>query len=388
MYKKFFFASVFLLPSFIFVAFNNSSYAFGLIILSIASFFFINNGFFKKNFFNFILFIIFFVFIYSIFGFYETNNLKILGSLFFMLNVFLIYFFYDFFCKSSYKSVYYLFLYFCFFLIVLGWVSFLNLNFYPYDSKEKPVFPFLEQSHYALIVGLFAVALSTVISAYWFFLIFTNVFLLSVFFPSLTLLVFSFLALFVFVLRRSYILIVFSLIVFFLVSYFFVTNNSYFLDRFFLFESDNLTALVWIQGLELAFYNFFHTNAMGLGFNALGLSTTYIPEVSNKINIIYGGFFNIYDGGFLASKIISEFGILGLFFIVYFFYFLIFNFGFLYGYSTYGLDSDMLLKKRLLYGLVFGFSVEMFLRGIGYFSPTFILMLAVIVYFKNTRYLN
>ncbi|MFT8211578.1 MAG: hypothetical protein ACMZI0_15200 [Symbiopectobacterium sp.] len=54
----------------------------------------------------------------------------------------------------------------------------------------------------------------------------------------------------------------------------------------------------------------FDTYGLGLGFQMAG--TNGVGEYGYKIYVLSGMDLNRFDGGFLASKIVSEFGVIGV----------------------------------------------------------------------------
>lgn len=277
--------------------------------------------FFKIKQFDLIVFLLVFLgFLTSGFlGFLLTNELKSILSLSFFIALLSCFVFYNYFYFLNFYSIYRVFVVFVFVLLFLGWLDcFFKVDFFNYGLREKPVFPFSEQSHYALTTGLLIVAISSVSSYKMAFFLILNILLLSFIYPNLTLLVFSFLSIVaVFSRAKGSFLFVIYFFISFLFIYFylnFISSNDYFLSRLEFYDTTNLTTLVWLQGWQLAYLNFIESYGLGLGFNVLGLSTTITPVVSDVIYNLTGEFFNVQDGGFLAAKIIAEFGVLGVVF--------------------------------------------------------------------------
>lgn len=282
-------------------------------------------------------------------------------------------------------------------LLALGW---LKLFFIPlccnYSMLEKPVFPFLEESHYALSIGIIAVAYAFSGKIIWGLFIGINTLLLALFFPNLTLLIFSLLILFAssFRLKPTYFksLILLIPVLTIIVWTLFISSSEYFSSRLNFENTNNLTALVFMQGWDMAYLNLIKTNGLGLGFQMLGSPTTYLSPLTDEIVNLTNKEFNLADGGFLAAKVIAEFGVIGIIMITSYIYFL-FKFIF-YGNQIWlriRLSHDhqytQELKKRLLIsGILFGFFVEVFLRGYGYFSPGVYLALVAMFYlFSNYK---
>jgi len=272
------------------------------------------------------------------------------------------------------------FLVFVVLLITLGWFKLLfTISCCNYDLYIKEVFPFSEESHYALTLGMFSVAYSVAGNRLWVLFISINLFLLTIIFPSLTLLLFTSLVFLVssFRLRpllfKSFIVVAPMLI--FLLLIYLVSSLEYFSSRLTFEDTENVTTLVFLQGWHLAYINLIETNGLGLGFQMLGSASTHLSPYSEKIYTIMGEKRNVPDGGFLAAKLISELGVVGVLFSIGYVAFL-FKFVFyanqLWVYlRLHGsvVRRDLLMKKLLILGVVFAFLVEYLFRGLGYFSP-------------------
>jgi hypothetical protein len=181
------------------------------------------------------------------------------------------------------------------------------------------------------------------------------------------------------------------LLLFFLVSILLVsllTQIDYFRSRLTFREVTNLTTLVYLQGWELAFNNLHQTQGFGVGYQQLGSNETVLGHYSERIFALYGKHINLDDGGFLASKIIAEFGFLGLSTMLAY---LILFVGFLYimwrNFQRSPDDRIINTNELFVLGLFIGFFVEIFFRGFGYFSPNLVLIIAYgqVISKKNKR---
>lgn len=264
------------------------------------------------------------------------------------------------------------------FLIVFffGWVEVIyGLRFLDYDALKKPVFPFSEESHYALAVGPLACAAAVNKSVLFKLLVLLSTLAQSVLFPNLTLLVFFVLMCFVFWGARHlfWVLILSCAVVAGASFFYFLYSDSptveYFSSRLIVSaESNNLTTLVFLQGWDEAWNSLVSTQGLGLGFQMLG--TNPPGTIADRITMLYGSDFNRADGGFLASKIISELGVIGVLVALLFVLF-VFNYILKAG-GRYGGRRDILFYTTF----IFAYLVEFFLRGYGYFSPGLTLTLA------------
>lgn len=272
------------------------------------------------------------------------------------------------------------------FLLCLGWLKiFLPITVGAYSALTKPVFPFIEESFYALSVSLLSVGYAVTARKTNVFFIIINMFLLSIMFPSLTMMLSAVLTLFASMirLRTKYFkaLLFVSPLILILTLNIFLMDNTYFSSRLSFEDSKNVTTLVFLQGWSLAFENFISTKGFGLGFQMLGMPGTQLTQFSDMIERIAGSTLNLTDGGLLAAKFIAEFGMIGLIVSLVYVVFIIkflFNANAILN-KTRCRENNFLLKRCLLQGLLFGFIVEYFFRGYGYFSPGLYLVVAVLI---------
>lgn len=262
------------------------------------------------------------------------------------------------------------------FLSCLGWLSFFfKINHFGFEYYLKSVFVFYEPSHFAVIFGIFFVAsisfdIPEKIKGY----LLLSSLSFGLFLPNATMLVYSVIAIALMVRSfSSYVFIVIALtsFVFFLV---FIQPELlvYYADRIFLSESNsNLSALVYLQGWQEAYKSIVETNGLGLGFQMAGTNSP--SEMAQRIYSIASVYLNREDGSFLAAKVVIEFGVLGVFFVLL--YLVLFCRSFIsirrgaYNVGDFGLFFD---------SMVVGFFVDMFVRSAGYFTLGFF-MLAVAI---------
>ena len=145
--------------------------------------------------------------------------------------------------------------------------------------------------------------------------------------------------------------------------------------------SNNISALVYIQGWQLLWDGMQTSQGWGIGFQQLGVHGVY-TEISNTIFAILGNNSNTLDGGFVLAKLGGEFGIFGLVA------------------AAILLVSAAVCARRLSKAAhkradfssaqIFAFSVlatypvELLVRGVGYFTPTAALLVAALsIMFSN-----
>ncbi len=390
---------ILLLPSIIYVVFNFTSLSLGILIAS-AILIIIDYQYFKKfktDILNasFIVLIFLVFFIQSSYFYVVLSQSKPFYSLVFLIVVVAAFLFAQKVSTLTYQqllnSIYVVIL----ILITLGWLKFFYTPFTAYSVLGKPVFPFSEESHFALALGMLTISYASVGTFYKVVFISVNSFLLALFFPNLTLLVFSILTVFTSLLRLKpiYFKLILLLLPIFttLVLFGLLSSSEYFSSRLTFDNTKNLTTLVFLQGWDMAYLNLITTKGLGIGFQMLGMSDGILSNFTEIISTITDKPHNLTDGGFLASKIISEFGIIGVFIIIFYIYYLV-KFIF-YGNRVWNeirLSNDInyiqrLKKQLLIKGILFGFLVEVFLRGYGYFSPGVFLALVVVFYlFSNS----
>lgn len=82
-------------------------------------------------------------------------------------------------------------------------------------------------------------------------------------------------------------------------------------------KKDNLSSLIYLKGWQDALANTARTYGLGLGFNMMGCSP--LPDVPIRTLLSVPGRMDLNneDGSFLLSKLMSEFGVLGLAFFIW-----------------------------------------------------------------------
>jgi hypothetical protein len=267
-------------------------------------------------------------------------------------------------------------------LLILGYVgTFYHFTILNYELKPKSIFPFAEPSHFALVSGLIFNGFLLVTSKKWQVFIVFSIFLFGVFFPNLTIMLYALLA--ILVLSRWYWSLFIFILLVILIGLLFLYNSEvlmYYSSRVMLnSDSSNLTALVYMQGWQELWAALVETNGLGLGFQMNG---TQIPtDIAEKIRSIAGIYKNRQDGAFLSSKLISEFGVVGILIVLLFLSYIIRSFIFLKREQNKAYKD---IKLVFCHGVVFSFSVEMFFRSTGYFTSSFVIMLLCLYYIKRT----
>jgi hypothetical protein len=157
---------------------------------------------------------------------------------------------------------------------------------------------------------------------------------------------------------------------------------TYYTDRLnFSDENQNLSALVYMQGWQMAIESIADSHGWGVGFQQSGINGSNAPA-TELIFAAVGSYFNLLDGGFLMVKLASDFGV---FFII-----------------ATGLYIRLLVRSfrqlraaargRLMLdeGTVFAhavvamYVVEMFVRSNGYLVGTAVIFLSAVMHLHRT----
>ena len=229
----------------------------------------------------------------------------------------------------------------------------------------KPIFPFKEPSHFALIFIPFILYFTLKANLSNKYLILIFFFYIGFKIENLTLIVGCILVAFSTLPWRA---LFFGLIIFFIALS--QIELSYFQDRLTINKdySNNLSLLVYMQGWELIYDSLGRSFGWGIGFQQLGLQDK-LTDTGSIIYSLTGSTINVLDGGFTLSKILSEFGYLGM--ILMFFYVIFFK-------KSYTIIKHSKLSSPYIFSssIILSYSIEVFVRGVGYFNGTLILLIS------------
>jgi hypothetical protein len=262
-------------------------------------------------------------------------------------------------------------------VLIIGVIPlFSRLELFGYERYVKSIFPYAEPSHYAITVGFLLFATGLFLSTPMKMFLVAAVSLLGMFYPSLILLVIALIMVslyFITSTKKIFLLISFvSLTILYLIN--FTDSLSYFAARLdFSPTTQNLTALVYLQGWQDMQIALYESGGFGLGFQRMG--TLPPGEYGEVIYQLVGEYKNRADGGFLASKIVGEFGVFGIILILTYLYKFSNSLIYIIKYIKLNDSSKTEMMNKYSVALIFGHSVivmffiEMFGRGYGYFSP-------------------
>lgn len=150
--------------------------------------------------------------------------------------------------------------------------------------------------------------------------------------------------------------------------------SDYFRDRLVIDQNtNNLSVLVFLRGWEYALQAIDLSQGWGLGFQQFGF-TYFGGDVLAKLEAQGVGEQNLLDGGTAAAKIIGEFGYVGILLLALYVLFAVKGMRDLRRAAGGGIPR----WHTFLQAGVVGVSVELFVRGIGYFTPNFFILLAAI----------
>jgi hypothetical protein len=238
----------------------------------------------------------------------------------------------------------------------------------------KPIFPFTEPSHFALVFIPFYMYCCVAATRYTRLLLLLLGLTVVLLVENLTLAVGWLMVAFVCVRGTTLVLVAGSLF-----SYLFMADISYYSDRLDLSGNvENLSNLVYLQGWQIIAESFYRSAGLGIGFQQLGLT---LPDTraTGLIFELTGGFSNIFDGGFTFSKLVSEFGIVGLFTSMILLSLGLFSIRALRIAANHlGGTSPCLL---LSHSVMASYSIELLVRGTGYFTGSAILLVFSLRFF-------
>jgi hypothetical protein len=257
-------------------------------------------------------------------------------------------------------------------LLIIGLWGGLGLPEPSFGGWNKPIFPFTEPSHFAVTIGpylLFTCVTCRTITrvAYICTAVLVTALLQSTTLAAIVI-VTTLLCL-----RLRYALIACALLAPVIAS----LDLTYYLARLdFSEETSNLTSLVYLQGWQLIGEAWETSSGIGIGFQQLGVFGTEVPA-AQLIAAVLGSpdaVLNLFDGGFTLAKLLCEFGIFGAAALVTFAPVIWRATASLHRHAALARPSEpaLLIACAFIVGSVF----ELALRGIGYFTPTGIMVFA------------
>ncbi len=247
------------------------------------------------------------------------------------------------------------------------------------QSTAKAVVIFSEPSHFAFAfmpMLLFRAALSRRFSQ---LLLLGIAFLTAVLLQSLTMI--AGVIIVAALLLRQATLVVMMLAV---AAGLFAFDVTYYADRLnFSSETENISALVFLQGWQNAILDFQATYGFGVGYQQFGIVGS-LGDIAEKIAALEGDYIDLFDGGSTATKLVAEFGVLGVLATICFIVAA-------YRYAAFIRRTQKKprnqrnVRKTFFFALVVTYSFELFIRGAGYFTPGGFLMLTALISIHNGK---
>jgi hypothetical protein len=139
-------------------------------------------------------------------------------------------------------------------------------------------------------------------------------------------------------------------------------------------EVINLSNLVYIQGWQMIPESWDRSGGFGLGFQQLGAQGTDVPAAQVIRGLRDGEDLNVLDGGFVLSKLSSEFGVFGMLLALAFIALAMRSFFALRRIGTHRLKAPAFVT--LAHCSVLAYSIELLVRGGSYFTGTTMLLVA------------
>lgn len=265
-------------------------------------------------------------------------------------------------------------------IALLGLFSILGVPAIVPEKYEKPIIIFTEHSHYYLAVAPFLLfKICTVARIKRIAILLVAVVILA-YFKSLTGLICILMA--ISLCFRKSVLFVFAVCI---PLYLVIGENEYYTSRLNLNYNDNLSLLVYKSGLQRAIYNLQDSYGIGVGFQQFGI-VGRIDENMRTIVSKYENMFNLYDGGAVAFKLIGELGIAGIIMLIAYLFLMIKSFIRMRNIAALkGVLSDRQMRESLHDSFILGASIELFVRGTGYFSGGIFLLLIALMGYKQCR---
>lgn len=261
------------------------------------------------------------------------------------------------------------------------------LDILGYEKYHKYIFPHSEPSHFVLSIAPFLLTFILLARGYSRFVVFTTLLVILYAFPSviLVLALLGVVLIFVFAQGRW---ATFLFLGAFGVAVVIISQlplPEYYLDRVnFSSNNDNVTVLVYLQGWEQIALSLTSGDIAGIGFQQA--ANAEVGTIGYMLADILGTFKNREDLGFLFAKLVVEFGYIALLFL-----------------ATYLVAASLALRYviRLVQGsasrdntavvffssCIITFFLEFLFRGVGYFSPgVFWLFVGVFGLLGHSRY--
>lgn len=264
------------------------------------------------------------------------------------------------------------------FLLIAGLAGILGLQPPSRSESVKLVFPFTEPSHYALTITPILLCFCALNNEYYRIAGLTSTLIIAYMLESLSLAVgVAFVSAIVLPIR--WVTVAGAV----LIASAGALDVAYFTDRLDLSSrSTNLSVLVYLQGWALVVESLERTNGWGIGFQQLGFGPI-ANHTSNLVARIAGSDANVRDGGFTLAKVLAELGVLGIALALAYIGLVLRCAFALRRFATGGSRPGMSAGAVLALSLVCGYAIEVFVRGVGWFSGTAMLFAAALFFLSR-----
>jgi hypothetical protein len=269
-------------------------------------------------------------------------------------------------------------------LVLSGLVEILHLSPFSHGKIGKHVFLFSEPSHFALSFLPFLLYEVVTTSPKMKLPLLLLSYAITLRLENLTLVVgITLVAALAFPLRRFLLFATITL----LLLLFADLNLDYYSSRVLIsIDSGNMSALVLLSGWERAYLNFKDTFCLGVGFQQFGIIGNR-GEAMEFIVRKMGTDMNLLDGGTIGSKFVGEFGLCGVMMLLAYLICFAKSARWLHEVSM----SEVAPRdcKRIFFLSCFVmYCIDLFIRGTGYFSPSGFLLIASLVWIKESKNRN
>ncbi|MEI6828818.1 MAG: hypothetical protein WCK64_03060 [Synechococcaceae cyanobacterium ELA445] len=242
-----------------------------------------------------------------------------------------------------------------------------DIKFVPF---QKSILYFSEPSHFALAISpfvLYVIMTSDVVLSHFILLM---ILVLSLALENVTLLLVFLLTALILLVRVGRGVYIRALFLALLAVAIGITalSQQYFLDRLTL-DRTNLSSLVYLRGIEAAGATLSRPPFIGVGFQMMA-SRAPVTLAVEQLDAFDQGTLNANDGGFVAAKIITEFGWIGLFVMLYLLSCIV---PALYS-SVLMVSQGKAMKDDCLFiACSLSVMIQLFIRGSGYLGPFLVL---------------
>ncbi len=145
---------------------------------------------------------------------------------------------------------------------------------------------------------------------------------------------------------------------------------------------ESLSSLVYLQGWQMIGESFERSRGWGLGFQQLGVLGTDV-DAGQLIYSLMGDYLNLFDGAFNASKLLSEFGVIGIVLLMALCAKIVRSLRALRANAHRAAPAAGLIT--FAHCCVAALAIELFIRGAGYFTAGSLLMISALYVLAVSR---